>query len=166
MKPTHFGTRSSRRPAKAPKRRTSDAEQAGGIAPALTSALQGALYTLAALLPLSALAALLAYSSADPDARTIPLSLCVLALSALLGGWMTYRIGRRRGCRSRLAGGLLCGGMTLMLLLALSLCLPDSLGGQWPSSFVWSLRAGVPAFCTLGAVMAGYAPRKRKKRRR
>ena len=166
MKNTHPHAH-SRSTSPAPRRRDSTVKEAsGGVLPTITSALRGSLYTLSALLPLSALAALAAYSTRDPDAWTTPLSLCALALAALLGGWMTYRIGRRRGCHSRLAGGLLCGGMTLMLLFALSLCLPDSFGRQWPASLVWGLRAGVPAFCTLGALMAGYAPRKRKKRRR
>jgi cbb3-type cytochrome oxidase subunit 3 len=133
---------------------------------ALRGGLRGALFALIALIVLSIAATAIAYGTPDPDALTTPLSLCVLALAPLTGGWIAYRAGRRGGCTSRLLCGLLCAAITLSLLFCLSLCLPDDLRGQWPSSLAWGLRGGILAFCLLGTVMAAYAPRKKKKRRR
>ena len=166
MKTNHSRTLHHRSPSFPRRKEPRAAEATGGIPPLLTCASRGALFTLLALFLLAALAALGAYSMQDPDAWTAPLSLGVLALSPLLGGFMTYRMGRQQGGISPLAGGLLCGGITLVLLFAASLCLPDSLRGQWSPSLAWGLRGTVLAFCMLGAVMAAYAPRKKRRRKR
>ena len=132
----------------------------------LRAGLRGALVALIALVLLTIAAAAIAYANPDPDALTAPLSLCVLALAPMAGGATAFRSGRRRGVRSRLLCGLVTGAILLICLFALSLCLPDSLSGQWPRAVSWGLRAGMLIFCILGAAMAAYAPRKRRKKRR
>ena len=138
----------------------------GGAITLVHAGLRGALVALIVLHLLTIAAAAIAYANPDPDALTAPLSLCVLALAPITGGAVAYRIGRRRGVRSRLLCGLVTGAILLICLFALSLCLPDSLSGQWPRAVSWGLRAGMLIFCILGAAMAAYAPRKRRKKRR
>ena len=164
MKTNH--ARTAHHPPVPQKRKSTRTAEIGGIPSLLSCAWKGAVLSLLALFLLAALAALAAYSAPDPDALTTPLSLGVLALAPLLGGFIAYRMGRRRGCPSPVASGLLCGGITLILLFAASLCLPDSLRGQWSPSLAWGLRGTVLAFGVLGAVMAGYAPRKKRRRKR
>lgn len=146
--------------------RPSAPASAGGISATLSSALRASLCALCTLLVLSVCAAAVAYAAPDPDARTMPLSLCVLALSCLFGGWTAFRRGRRTGSTVPILCALLCGILLIVLLFGLSLCLPDGLRGQWPPSIAWGLRGGMLVFCLLGAVMASYAPRKRRKRRK
>ena len=138
----------------------------GGAMSLLRAGVRGALVALIALVLLAIAAAAIAYANPDPDALTTPLSLCVLSLAPITGGAVAYRIGRRRGVHSRLLCGFVTGAMLLACLFALSLCLPDSLAGQWPPMLSWGLRAGMLIFCILGAAMAAYAPRKRRKKRR
>ncbi len=164
MRSTQSRPHSSKRPART--RDTAAPTTTGGIIPVLRAGLRGALFAIIALVVLAIAAAAAAYGTQDPDSMTTPLSLCVLALAPLAGGWIAYRAGRRRGCTSRLLCGLLCGAIMLAFLFCLSLCLPDGLRGQWPPSLAWGLRGGILAFCSLGAVMAAYAPRRRRKRRR
>lgn len=159
-------TQSRSRSPKHPTRTQDVATPSHGLLPALRAGLRGALLALIILMALSLVAAAIAYGTSDPDALTTPLSLCVLALAPLAGGWIAYRVGRREGCTSRLLCGLFCGAFLLSFLYCLSLCFPDDLRGQWPSTLTWGLRGGILAFCLLGTVMAAYAPRKRKKKRR
>jgi putative membrane protein (TIGR04086 family) len=123
---------------------------------------RGCLIALAATAVLSAVAAGIAYATADPDALVMPLALCVLALCPLIGGLVTYR--------SRRASPLLCGAFTglglLFVYFVFSCLLPDALRGAWPSGIRWGLRGGVMAFSLLGAILGSYAPKKRRKKRR
>ena len=123
---------------------------------------RGCLFALLATIVLSAITAAVAYATADPDALVVPLSLCVMAISPLIGGLVTYR-----SCR---ISPLLCGALSALALLffyfVLSYLLPDELRGQWPSGLRWGLRGGVLAFSLIGAVMGAYAPKKRKRKRR
>lgn len=122
----------------------------------------GCLISLAATAVLSALAAGIAYATADPDALVMPLALCVLALCPLIGGLVTYR--------ARRASPLLCGvfnGLGLLFVyFVLSYLLPDALRGAWPSGIRWGLRGGVMAFSLFGAILGSYAPKKRRRKRR
>lgn len=164
MRSTKPRSRSSKLPART--RDTAASTATGGMIPALRACLRGALFAMIAFIALSMIAVAIAYATPDPDAWITPLALCVMALSPIIGGWIALRAGRRQGCRSRVACGLLCGAIILALVFCLSLCLPDDLQGQWPSLVAWGLRAAIPVFCLLGASMAACAPRKRRKRRR
>lgn len=59
-----------------------------------------------------------AYSTADPDAITAPLSLCALYLSAVIGGIAAVRFSG-----DGIVSGLISGVITALLVFALS-CLP------------------------------------------
>lgn len=157
----HNSRSSSRRHAKDQQN-----QPTGGFPATLSSALRGALFALCALILLSACAAAIAYAAPDPDALTTPLALGVLFLSCLFGGWMAYRRGRRINSPAPIVCALLGGGMLMALLFVLSVCLPDSLRGQWPTRLAIGLRGGMLLFCATGAIMAAWAPRKRRKKRR
>ncbi len=109
---------------------------------------------------LSFLGALIAYSQDDPDARLLPLSLAVLFLSLMAGGFIASRTSRQ----SPLLCGIGVGLMAFPIQFLLSCLLPDNLDGGWNgnTAILWFIRAGMLIFGLLGALLGGYAPRRRR----
>ena len=122
----------------------------------------GVLLSLILLVVLCTIGAIVAFSTADPDAITAPLALGAMLLSPLAGGVITYR----RHRTSPLLCGLLCGLGLLIVTGLAGLLWQDTQPNAWSSLLRWGLRGGMVAFCILGAVMGSYAPRKRRRRRR
>lgn len=123
---------------------------------------RGLLASLISLLLLCTAGAAVAFSSADPDALVTPISLGVMFLSCLIGGLVTFRSQRQ----APLLCGLLCGLCLVLSLGFLGLFLPDSLRGGWPTALRWGLRGGMLGFSLFGAVIASYAPKKKRHKKR
>lgn len=149
-----------------PSSRTARIPNAGesSLSPArfAKATLRGILLAIASATLLSAGAAGIAYATADPDALVTPLSLCVIALSSLIGGLVTYRTLRA----SPFLCGAACGLGLLFIFFVISCLLPDTMRGQWPSGLSLGLRGGMLAFSLLGAILASYAPARRKHKRK
>ncbi len=95
---------------------------------------------------------IVAYSTADPDSITTPLSLCALYLSALIGGIAAVRISG-----DGIVSGAVSGVITAILVFALSvLPLPES-GFDLPSSLLFTALV-IPA-----SVIGSIVGHKRKK---
>jgi hypothetical protein len=90
-------------------------------------------------------AAFAAYHSPDPTALIAPLSAVALALAALTGGMTAGKLNPTRP----MGAGLLCGGLTAVLLTVLSLLLGGNAGGFFP----WLMRIGVIPLHLLGGVI-------------
>lgn len=122
----------------------------------------GILIALISLVVLCTVGAVVAFSTADPDAIVTPLALGAMLLSPLSGGLITYR----RHRNSPLLCGLLCGLGLLIVTTLAGFLWRDAQPNTWGSLLRWGLRGGIVAFCILGAVIGSYAPRKRRRRRR
>ena len=123
---------------------------------------RGLLASLITLFVLCTAGAAAAFATADPDAYLLPVALGVMLLSALTGGLFAYRSYRR----APLLCGLLCGGCLLLATAFLGLFLPDSLSGGWQTPVQWGLRGGTLAFSALGALIASYTPKRRRRKRK
>lgn len=100
-----------------------------------------------------------AYSTADPDSITIPLSLCALYLSSLIGGIFAVRLSD-----DGIASGCLSGLITSAIVFCLSaLPLPSS-GFNLIQSFI--LIALIVPASILGAVIGHKKDKKPKKIKR
>ncbi len=119
-------------------------------------------FAAAACILLSALAAAAACLSTDPNALIAPLSLGVLGLSSLLGGYVSYRCART----SAALCGFATGAVLVVLFFLLSYLVPRATNTAWPAAVRWGLRGGVLLFSLLGSTLASYTPRRRSPRRR
>lgn len=144
-------------------RASQKAAQREGVVPWLLLGkgfLRGIALSLLTLVALCFAAAGVAYASDDPDALTMPLSLGVLALTALACGFGTAHTVKG----SALLCGILSGAGLLFVWFFLSCFLPDSMRGQWGDGMTWGLRGGVMVFGVLGAMLATGMPRRRIRR--
>ena len=91
-----------------------------------------------------------AYTNADPDALTTPLSLAALGLTALMGGMVSGM----RGYRQPLLSALLLGLLLVLLQLGGSLFFSDALREQLTlggsALWRWGLRVAVLPLSLLG----------------
>lgn len=156
MKPSRKPTAKQRPPV-----RRDDPEQP--LLPLVAKALIRTLpFTLAAGLVLSFAAAAFANSRPDPDAVLLPLALCITSLISLLGGLLTFRAARR----ASLVCGLTFGASLVLLFCAISFLLPHRAALSLSGGIRWAMRGGMIAFSVLGALLASYAPRKKRKKRK
>ena len=132
----------------------SSAESVGGFSRAVMSGLFALPVTAILGLIFLTVGAWVAYSNPDPASLSTPLSLGALALSSLLGGFVSSR--RNSGNNAALCG--LCGGcMFTAALFILSLLFGDearatmSLGLSSPAA--WGIHAGVVGLEILGALI-------------
>ncbi len=127
----------------------------------LRAVLRGVGVAMALLLIGSLIATLIAFTSSDPAAISLPLSLCVLALCAVGGGVICGRTYRH----APLLCGALLGGVLLLLFFLSGALFPDALIGAHSQGLAMGLRAGVVVFCILGSTLGQTAPKRRRKRR-
>ncbi len=132
----------------------------GGISSLLLHSALGFLSSLLISLPLTLLGGVICAISSDPLSRIFPVSLVVLYLSSLFGGWMTRRIHRE----SALLSGLSSGILLTVFFLFLSLFFPDS--GNLGFGVTFLLRALILFFSILGSYLGAPHPKRHKKRRR
>ena len=108
------------------------------------------------------LAAVVAYSTDDPDRLSSPLAYAVLYLTALFGGFVSVRVRRS----DALCCGLLCGAAWMGILFLASLLfqgvLTEGIGGVWVAVLrVMTVLASILG-AYLGLPRAKTAKRKRK----
>ncbi len=96
-----------------------------------------------------------AYGMADPDSVTVPLSLCALYLSALIGGIAAVRFSN-----DGIASGAISGVMTALIVFALS-AIPMPLSGFELTTALICNALVIPA-SVLGSVI-GHKRRKSPK---
>ncbi len=94
-----------------------------------------------------------AYSTADPDRITFPLSLCALYLSSMIGGIAAVRFSG-----DGIVSGLLSGGMTAVLIWIISLLPLPASEAEFPETILYIIMV-IPA-SGIGAVLG----RKRKEK--
>ena len=132
----------------------------GGVSSFLLHSGIGFLSALLFSLPLTLIGAVVCASSHDPLGRILPISLIILYLSSLFGGWITRRLHRT----SALLCGLSSGILLMVFSLFLSLFFPDSQPFSFGIAFL--LRALILFFSILGGYLGAPRPKQRKKRRR
>ena len=138
-------------------------EDESTISVALKSSLSGLLSFIGCGLVLISVAAVVAYSNADPDAIISPISLAALFPAAFAGGFTTVK----RTGGSPLLCGVLCGGIITIFSIVASLLLRGTISSGYELWQASILHGATVLFSTLGS-FAGNAKRKvnpRKHRR-
>lgn len=152
-KDPHNARRSGRAALPAPATQKEDVSTSAGLMDACKAALQ--MLPIVALIGLLLLlvAAAIAYANADPDALITPLALSALGLTALLGGFLSARRGRRTPAMC----GLIMGLLLLLCVYGASLAFGDesraalTLGLSTPLSL--ALHACVVLLSLIGGVL-------------
>lgn len=137
--------------------RTPDAIPKSRRTPILLCGVFGMFFSVLFGLVLCLVSAGILYSLEDPSAFIEPVTLCLLFLSALAGG---YVAARKRG-GSFLLCGLSFSVFYLIFLFLVSLVLP---GSSWigdPAGYNLGQRGVVVLCALLGAAIASYKPHKR-----
>ena len=98
---------------------------------------------------LTTVAALILYNSPDPTAWITPVSAAALAVSALMGGIAAGKL----NTANPVAAGLICGGLTAVLLILISLFF-DGKGDL----LSWGMRMSVLPLHLLGGILTRPKP--------
>ncbi len=100
-----------------------------------------------ATLLLTVLLSLALYATADPNRYIAPMSLSILFISSLLGGFVSVKQNKS----SALLCGLVYGGMLLVLTLVVSLFFDNSYSSEYSLIMSIGLRGIAVALSILGA---------------
>ena len=125
------------------------------------STLRGYLYSLGIGAVMTLILSFLVYSLADPNRYILPVSFCILYISALFGGFLSAKINRG----SALLCGLLNGVMLIVTMLLISFLLSGTYSADYTPGLAVGLRGIAILLSVLGAMIGTHKTSKKPKRK-